>query len=966
MPNRLVYSPQVYAFTKNAKGETLNISPYIVSGEVVRNINQVSTATLVLRNPDKIFTTPRDGTAFHPQDPITIYLERLAGYPVRVFTGYLDQTPYLQLQPAVIQLQASCTLKRLLYSFFDPSLPYMISFFEKYGWINTGQGSIISASALNAKNLKQTAINLENGSISRLLWGILYDIAQWDNTDIWIEPLPTGANGIVRRVLSLMNAIDTADAEAATQLEQVFNAMLGSSGQGSTGGLENTSLTGNDNAQKAFNFLVNNGFNTNAAAGVCGNWYYESGGIDPTKVQGGAESTTYSGAGGYGIAQWTPSTKLISWCQGQGLDYTKLDSQLQYALYSLPSSLISQLNAAGSPSQAAYTYLDQYEKDAYVVAGNINGDPSLPKRQQYAEQIYKQYASGVSGGTGNSTSPSTKKSNKSQKYIQSGKLSEIANSNASNSKNSLGQQIGTVYDAIVQGANAVASSGLPYPSPDAHFGSLAQTWSGGYDCSGSVSYVLYAAGLINADQAFDTEGEQAILTSIGAKPGIGPTGTGTVTIWVNPTLHTFMRIGGTQGRYWGTTDGTQVSGIGGTGGGAGAWLSNGTAKPANAADPAFLPYYLPASVLNKQATYRGPLPAGGTAIPKNGQAGTGGDGVTGLTSSTISQSSAEAFTQQLDFPTIEDSIAAILLGSEGKGLMHDQSLMPFVQQVTQASMREFMSLPDGSFYAFYPDYFGEMGQHEPYWMIDDIEITSGTINISDDALATHVYAVGDNTWPVDNALMNELFSAGTITVFNAFQTTGIIDSGTQANGLGAVMGTKEALDFIKRYGARPLVQEYPMVRSSIFEMLMAYQLFMKSWANQFLSTFNFTFMPELFPGGKVGFPSHGLMMYVNQVTHTFDYTAGFETTAQLSSPSIMSGYSATDTGLPPNMVAAMAEPVKGQYVGNQAEKVQKSTKKVNQTTKIKPPTQLGQLPGLPQVNYGLSNTEYQSKILGNP
>jgi 3D (Asp-Asp-Asp) domain-containing protein len=34
----------------------------------------------------------------------------------------------------------------------------------------------------------------------------------------------------------------------------------------------------------------------------------------------------------------------------------------------------------------------------------------------------------------------------------------------------------------------------PYPVPDVHYGSLAQPWPA-YDCSGSVSYVLYRAGL---------------------------------------------------------------------------------------------------------------------------------------------------------------------------------------------------------------------------------------------------------------------------------------------------------------------------------------------------------------------------------------------------------------------------------------------------------------------------------------
>jgi hypothetical protein len=36
----------------------------------------------------------------------------------------------------------------------------------------------------------------------------------------------------------------------------------------------------------------------------------------------------------------------------------------------------------------------------------------------------------------------------------------------------------------------------PYPDPDVHYGTLAQLWPA-YDCSGSVSYVLYQAGLLS-------------------------------------------------------------------------------------------------------------------------------------------------------------------------------------------------------------------------------------------------------------------------------------------------------------------------------------------------------------------------------------------------------------------------------------------------------------------------------------
>lgn len=959
MPARLVYAPKVYAFTKNSRGETLNISPWIVSGTVTRNLDEPSLATLVLRNPDKIFTTPKNGIAFHPQDPITIYLERLSGYPVRVFTGYLGETPYLQLQPSVIQLQATCTLKRLLFTFFDPSLPYMISFFEKYGWFNTGQGSIISASSVNARNLAQNKMKLENSSIARLLWGILYDIGQWNDTDIWIEPIPSGANGIVNRVLTLMKQFDQADQTAANELQQVFDTMLGKQGVGSgSTGIGSISLAGNTNAEQIFNFFTGVGFTPIAASGILGNFLVEDGTLDPSRIQDGFLQSQIGNPGvGYGLAQftdWAPGkgwyTEFKNYAISKGYQpdtlflqssSTLLLLELQFIASILSSSTVQSLNSATTPAQAAAAFYYGFEDPQAQGHPNVAQSQNLLGRQQYAAAAYQQYGHNTSRSK-NRPHPNNKQTTS---KIAPGNINALSFSNnplanmLPSTNHGSGSGIHTVYDAIVAAANALASSRLPYPNPDQHYGSLAQPWPA-YDCSGSVSFVLYAAGLLNADKGnapngFATPDEERALLKAGFQKGTD-TNPMSVTIWVNPAQgesgHTFMCIGGNTGRYWGTaTNGPYTA----SQSGAGAWLGSGNSEDtAIFTANGFTPYYLPHSKLIEPTTYQAPGTPGNTEIPPLSEQSNGTGSVGSVPSAlsnsgnVLSQSSAEAFTQQLAFPTIEDSIVAILLGGEGKGLMHDQELLPFVQQVTQASLRHFTSLPDGSFYAFYPDYFGEMGQHNPYWYVDDIEIMSGTINVSDEGLATHVFAVGDNTWPIDNSLMNDLFSAGTVTVFNAFDTKGKTIEG---NNRGPILDTREALEFIKRYGARPVVQNYPMVRSSIFEMLMAYQLFQLAWAQQFVSNFSLTFMPEVFPGGKVGFPSHGLMMYVKQVTHIFDYESGFTTDAVLMAPSVMAGYNGEDVGLPPNMSLALVEPI------NNTDITPKSTKHVNSTTRKQVP-----------------------------
>jgi 3D (Asp-Asp-Asp) domain-containing protein len=73
---------------------------------------------------------------------------------------------------------------------------------------------------------------------------------------------------------------------------------------------------------------------------------------------------------------------------------------------------------------------------------------------------------------------------------------------------------------------------LPYPSPDAHFGTLARLWPA-YDCSGAVSFVLYGAGLLGPD-ALDSTG----LESYGL-PGLGRW----ITIYANA-AHSWIVVAG--------------------------------------------------------------------------------------------------------------------------------------------------------------------------------------------------------------------------------------------------------------------------------------------------------------------------------------------------------------------------------------------------------------------------------------
>lgn len=109
-------------------------------------------------------------------------------------------------------------------------------------------------------------------------------------------------------------------------------------------------LAGN-NEEIVYKFLTKvMGYNTAAACGVMANIKYESG-YKPTS--GGDNGSSY------GIVQWHlgRKTRLISWCETNGFDYTTLEGQLYYLQYELTNrypAVHKRLQAVTNDEQGAY------------------------------------------------------------------------------------------------------------------------------------------------------------------------------------------------------------------------------------------------------------------------------------------------------------------------------------------------------------------------------------------------------------------------------------------------------------------------------------------------------------------------------------------------------------------------------------------------------------------------------------
>ena len=157
------------------------------------------------------------------------------------------------------------------------------------------------------------------------------------------------------------------------QLNSVDDAAIASSGlpneevlrdlpnKGMTGSVE--TIVGTNNTEKAFNFLVGNGYSKEQAAGVCGNFIVESG-MDPTIV------SKVPGEASFGIAQWNPAAgrlqRLESYAADRNLDYRTLETQLQFFHYEFTTEGkyygYNKFKAMGSYIQATVHICDKYEK----------------------------------------------------------------------------------------------------------------------------------------------------------------------------------------------------------------------------------------------------------------------------------------------------------------------------------------------------------------------------------------------------------------------------------------------------------------------------------------------------------------------------------------------------------------------------------------------------------------------------
>ena len=163
------YSPKVEAYVASYRtGDMIDLTPDIIDATVNRCLDDPSTATITLSNSFKKYNRQ-----IEPMDKIMIWMTRLQR--TLVFTGYVDSAPFYSIYPGKVELTASDTLKRLQYTFWDPSLPSSINMVSKH--------------IFNSDAPQGQKINIEGG-LGYLIVDLLKDVGGWDLKDILVMPFP--------------------------------------------------------------------------------------------------------------------------------------------------------------------------------------------------------------------------------------------------------------------------------------------------------------------------------------------------------------------------------------------------------------------------------------------------------------------------------------------------------------------------------------------------------------------------------------------------------------------------------------------------------------------------------------------------------------------------------------------------------------------------------------------------------
>ena len=806
---RFVYTPRVEAFIRlENEQKTIDITEDIIQGSVVRRLNAMSEANFTLQNKNAKYL---DKYKIDAMDRIIVRARRI-GTPFPIFSGYIDSAPYYQLYPGPVTIKASCTLKLLQHTYFDPGVPHMIKFFQRFGWNydpSTG-GLTDPADPGDTRQNKFGDLDIRGG-IGDVIHAIMTDedLGGWPKDHVHIYDLP---EDFLKSIEAINRKSNEEFKEILEEQRDYLRKLL--RGKTTPGGGTNkdddvSPVTGNVAPVKVARMIVKAGFKGLNNAGENAIVTALAVAMAESSLKSDADNFNDDGSVDYGLFQINSIHKpptMSDFVWKTRMLTPQLNVNEAYRIYQGSG------DSRNFAPWVAYTngrykrYLDQAQDavDRMNNSGDTDDEPAdnqqTPKRDK-AKKVSFMYPIAPYSGFNHNVTP--------QGYFG----------------NNRGDHLHAGIDiAANRGADLVACVD----------GKVSVNEQGGV---GAGKYVVlkkknsnYTFNYFHMDSISVREGQQVIQ---GQKLGtVGSTGTSSGFNHLHFEAHPRGGFG-----YSGAVDPDQFC--------APAWKSG-----------------------NKVADMDDPSDTGG-----------GPSGDVDITDPFAIAMQSYFFTLQLQGG---DELSHQLTGK--RAIANDIPLLQWIQTAVTASGRVFTSLPNGDFLAFYPDRFGYFGR-TAYFRLSDIEIIDLNINKNDDELTTHVFASG--SWFINEHSWQNKAASMVASVEEAAFDYFVNVNPKKKEGEGPRKDAKfDVNGFLRRFGARPMPKEIPEIRHPILLWLYAWMVFTEQWAKQFSATGSFTFMPELFPGGIVAFGDR-ITMFIEEVTHTFDMTGGFSTTANLSAPAAL-------------------------------------------------------------------------------
>jgi len=879
----LVYSPDVRIYIARGSKQ-YDVSNDVVAWSVRRVEDSVSSAVFRLSNKstDASGKKLRYNQLFERMDRVVIWLKRVEW--VQVFSGYLDSVPHVQLYPGTVNFRASCTLKRLMHTWWDPGLPSSQGIFDQ---------------PTNSTQEQQNGEQFADQGLGSMLRKLLVLVGGWDPKTIHIQRFPVGFFLFMQEQLKRMTPGDEANVEDFKQL------LLGegdtSLGVGRAAGMQQGVTMGGyaiTQPQRMLEVIravdeMGMGPDTTNLAAAQGLGTAATG-VKDNKDQQFAQAQEQVGK------NWGTSAQENDAAIHCFMTIAAESQWRMYANRAVPESL-GQVYDPGFISTDG-TSVGLYQQQDFGEWGNVaqrmnvkastqmflqhllrydwrNMDRAAAcqavQRSRFAdgsnykafEEVAKRQVQGIRTGTGTGAGTGGQDS-----------------SNPIPGADLGATPVGSIPSVSIPGTVGIPTPGIPTtngtPSATAVNAAIGKP---AYDTGGALSCAIAQIGKpyvygSNGPDTFDCSSlTQFSYRSIGRE--IGPT--------------TYDQAGQLQRIPWtNLVPGDLIqphSGHTGMYVGPGQWIAAPQTGDVVRIQNIYFPLESAVCLHVPGAEFGGTLPApfdlARAVSASNAIAGTVTTGLGGVSGTGHTEPIARnLFTYQF-FPGQFGSKISTMLGSqpggEEKAFINDEQLIQTVVSFAQAGLRKFQSAPNGDFIAYYPDYFGLDGK-DAVFTLEDIEMKNVQIDLNDDAMTTHVYIAGSQSLQASNSgIVGWLNSKGVATVENEWLFRRMIAAAPHVEGEFYQSGQ----EIMKKFGARPLSRTMTSVFQGPMEFLLAVQIFMQKWAEQYSTIIETTFMPEVFPGMRVHLADHNLQVYVAEVTHAGDFENGFTTTMTIMAPS---------------------------------------------------------------------------------